>query len=235
MAAHAIETGGGSTIKVQTRDSCDGVLARVEDDGPGIDAEIASRIFEPFFTTKHAEHGTGLGLSLCADIVHRHRGRLELCGVSGRGACFELFLPISTGLELVPRKEGASELVRGRILVVDDDATLVRAYRRWLGRRHEVVVAYDGDEALAVLERDEGFDVILCDLMMPRFDGVALYEAVLDRLPHLSDRFVFCSGGTTSRRYQDFIHERRIVLFEKPLPRERFEQWLSALIRAGNT
>lgn len=234
-AAQAIETGGGSTIKVQTRDSCDGVLARIEDDGPGIAPEIAPHIFEPFFTTKEAEHGTGLGLSLCADIVHRHRGRLELCSVSGRGACFELFLPICTGLEVAPPKETPGAMMRGRLLVVDDDATLVRAYRRWLGRQHEVVVAYDGDEALTVLERDQEFDLILCDLMMPRFDGVALYEAVSEHMPHLIERFVFCSGGTTSRRYQDFIQQRRVVLFDKPLPRESFERWLSEHIRAGRS
>ena len=154
-AAQAIESGGGSTIRVLTRDSCDGVLARVEDDGPGVGAEIAPHIFEPFFTTKTVEHGTGLGLSLCADIVHRHRGRLELCPAGARGACFELYLPVSTGLEIPARPPARVPMPRGRILLVDDDTNLVRAYRRWLGRHHDVIVAYDGQEALQVLERDQ--------------------------------------------------------------------------------
>jgi two-component system, NtrC family, sensor kinase len=230
-AAQAIEAGGGGTIKVQTRDSGDGVLARVEDDGPGVPPAIASHIFEPFFTTKEAEHGTGLGLSLCADILHRHRGRLELCVPTGRGACFELFLPLCTGLEVPVRKEPREPMLRGRILVVDDDASLVRAYRRWLGRTHDVIVAYDGQEALQVLEQDQAFDVILCDLMMPRFDGVALHEAVRASRPHLLARMVFCSGGTTSRRYQDFLQQHTITFFDKPLQREAFEQCLARRIR----
>jgi two-component system, NtrC family, sensor kinase len=224
-AAQALENAGGGSIKVQTRDSCDGVLARVADDGPGVPAEIASHIFEPFFTTKEAEHGTGLGLSLCADIVHRHRGRLELCAPTARGACFELFLPLSTGLEVPTRAEPREPMHRGRILVVDDDVTLVRAYRRWLGRNHDVIVSYDGQEALQVLEQDQAFDVILCDLMMPRFDAVRASR------PDLLSRMVFCSGGTTSRRYHDFLKLPTITFFDKPLSRDAFEQWLAGRIR----
>ncbi|MET0343804.1 MAG: PAS domain S-box protein [Polyangiales bacterium] len=230
-AAQAIENGGGGTIRVQTRDSCDGVLARVEDDGPGVAPAIAPHIFEPFFTTKEAEHGTGLGLSLCADIVHRHRGRLELCPPQRRGACFELYLPLSTGLEVPARAEAREPMLRGRILLVDDDTNLVRAYRRWLGRHHDVIVAYDGQEALQVLEQDQAFDVILCDLMMPRFDGVALYEALRVHRPHLLARMVFCSGGTTSRRYQDFLQLPTITFFDKPLARDAFERCLAERIR----
>src|SRR6185369_403742 len=58
-AAQAIEEGGGSTIRVTTSSTSDGVLLRIEDDGPGVPVEIARRIFDPFFTTKSAERGTG--------------------------------------------------------------------------------------------------------------------------------------------------------------------------------
>jgi two-component system, cell cycle sensor histidine kinase and response regulator CckA len=139
-AAQAIEVGGGSLIHVRSADSIDGVLVSVEDDGPGVPAFAAPHIFEPFFTTKEAEHGTGLGLSLCADIIHRHRGRLELLPQGKRGAAFEIYLPRQTGLELPvssqpplpPGEPTTAPEERARILVVDDDASLVRAYRRWL-------------------------------------------------------------------------------------------------------
>jgi PAS domain S-box-containing protein len=231
-AAQAIESGGGGKIRVLTTDSVDGVLIRVEDDGPGVPAHAAPHIFEPFFTTKEAEHGTGLGLSLCADIVHRHRGRLELRSAPVRGAAFEIYLPLHTGLELpAPVRPRMLATERGRILVVDDDETLVRAYRRWLGRKHDVIVAYDGEEALQVLEQDQEFDVILCDLMMPRFDGVSLYEALIASKPHLLDRMVFCSGGPSSARYQDFAKLPSIVFFDKPIPHAGFEQWVATRIR----
>ncbi|HEY6881284.1 MAG TPA: ATP-binding protein [Polyangiales bacterium] len=230
-ASQAIEAGGGSTITVLTLDAVDGVIARVEDDGPGVPKDAAPHIFEPFFTTKAADQGTGLGLSLCADIVHRHRGRLELRERSGRGATFEVYLPLHTGLEVPVPSESAPPPARARILIVDDDATLVRAYRRWLGRKHEVIVAYDGEEALQLLDQDQEFDIILCDLMMPRFDGVSLYEAVLAGKPHLLPRMVFSSGGPTSPRYQEFAKNPNITFFDKPIPHDRFEQWLSIRMR----
>ena len=107
------------------------------------------------------ERGTGLGLSLCADIIHQHRGTLRLRRSDTRGACFEMFVPLATGLTVAEQRPVRHVEARGgRILVVDDEVNLVRAYRRYLGRRHDVVVAYGGEEALAVLATDEDFDLI---------------------------------------------------------------------------
>jgi PAS domain S-box-containing protein len=229
-AGQAIEQGGGSFIEVRTLDSVDGVVACVEDDGPGVPPEIASSIFEPFFTTKGAEQGTGLGLALCADIVHQHKGRLELRQKRGRGACFELFLPLQTGLSVRAPEISPAAAAGGRILVVDDDAALVRAYRRWLGRKHEVVIARDAEEALQVLAHDDAFDAVLCDLMMPNCDGVDLHEALAQRKPQLLDRVIFCSGGPTTRRCREFIERPGIVFFVKPIRQELLDQCISRLI-----
>jgi PAS domain S-box-containing protein len=229
-AGQAIEQGGGGSIVVRTIDSRDGVLASVEDDGPGVPAEIAGHIFEPFFTTKSAEQGTGLGLPLCADIVHQHRGRLQLRAKEGRGASFELFLPVRTGLSTPAPKPSQPPAEGGRILVVDDDAALVRAYRRWLGRKYEVVIASDAERALQLLQKDQDFDAVLCDLMMPRCDGVGLYEVLSERNPQLLERVIFCSGGPTTRRCREFIERPGIVFFEKPIRQDLLDECISRLI-----
>src|SRR5690606_17161169 len=135
-------------------------------------------IFEPFVTTKPAAEGTGLGLSVCADIVAKHSGRLSLNQELRPGAAFDLYLPLANGLQpklAAPEHPKPSASPRAsRVLIVDDEASLVRAYRRVLGRNHEVVGAYGGEEALRLLARDDHFDLILCDLMMPRVDGVGV-------------------------------------------------------------
>jgi PAS domain S-box-containing protein len=230
-AGQAIEQGGGSSIVVTTADTRSGVRVIVDDDGPGVPAEIAGHIFEPFFTTKSAEQGTGLGLPLCADIVHQHRGRLELRPKDGRGARFVLTIPFQTGLSTRPPAPPEPAAPGGRILVVDDDEVLVRAYRRWLGRKHEVVVAGNGDDALQLLKDDAEFDVVLCDLMMPGCDGVALHEALGRSYPQLLERVVFCSGGPTTTRCREFLQRPGIVFFEKPIRQELLDECLSRLIR----
>jgi len=221
-AAQAIEEGGGSVILVSTCNTSDGVRLRVEDDGPGVPPEMARRVFDPFFTTKGADRGTGLGLSVCADIIHRHRGTFRLCAGKLPGACFEATIPLQTGL--LPRVSPRSSLPPPgpplRILVIDDEVMLIRAYRRLLGRQHDVVAAYGGEEALAVLSCDQSFDLILCDLMMPGTDGVGVYECLQRSYPELLQRVVFSSGGPTSARAQDFLRRPGIVCLDKPISSE---------------
>ncbi len=225
-ASHAIEEGGGGMIKVLTSDEGEGVLVRVEDDGPGVPPDLAERIFEPFFTTKEPDRGTGLGLSLCADIVRQHRGTLDLQSLE-RGACFEIFLPFATGLRPSEHPARAAETRGGRILVIDDEVSLVRAYRRFLGRRHEVVAAYGGEEALQVLAMDSDFDLVLCDLMMPGIDGMAVYEWIKANLSALLPRVVFCSGGPTGQRFKRFLNEPGVTFAEKPIAQDALNRWLA--------
>ncbi len=67
------------------------VLLVVEDNGPGIPEDIASRIFEPFYTTKPS--GSGLGLPICLQIITQHGGTMELKRSEAGGARFEIRLP----------------------------------------------------------------------------------------------------------------------------------------------
>ncbi len=64
----------------------------VEDDGPGIPADVRRHIFDPFFTTR--ERGTGLGLAVAQSVVLAHGGRIQTCTSELGGACFELNLPL---------------------------------------------------------------------------------------------------------------------------------------------
>lgn len=68
------------------------VYLSVEDNGPGVPAEIMPRLFEPFFTTK--EQGTGLGLTIAYTLVEANGGRLEAQPPEGKGARFVMRFPV---------------------------------------------------------------------------------------------------------------------------------------------
>ncbi len=81
-------------IKVSTRRQPREVQVVFEDNGKGIPAENLSRIFEPFFTTKLPGQGTGLGLSVCHQVIKQHNGRIVVESEIGHGTKFIVLLPI---------------------------------------------------------------------------------------------------------------------------------------------
>lgn len=93
-AGHAME-GKQGLLTLRTRQRDDMVEIAIQDNGSGIKAEHLKRIFEPFFTTKAIGQGTGLGMSICYDIIKKHGGSIEVDSTEGQGTCFTVSLPIA--------------------------------------------------------------------------------------------------------------------------------------------
>lgn len=86
---------GEGQITIRTRQEDNDVVVEIEDEGPGIPAEIQPRIFEPFFTTKGPGIGTGLGLNITYNIiVEKHRGAIDIDSNPGK-TVFQIRLPIA--------------------------------------------------------------------------------------------------------------------------------------------
>jgi len=82
---------GGGQVRISSRVLEGGVMIQVADEGPGIAPDVAEKMFSPFYTTKSA--GSGLGLTICAQIVKAHGGVLRGENLSEGGACFSFILP----------------------------------------------------------------------------------------------------------------------------------------------
>jgi two-component system, sensor histidine kinase RegB len=82
-----------SAVKVGVSQSGAEVVFTVEDEGPGMQAEVLARALEPFFTTKPRGQGMGLGLFLAQSVAEQLGGRLELSSEPGRGTRASLVLP----------------------------------------------------------------------------------------------------------------------------------------------
>jgi len=85
---------GLKTLGLKTRLHDRMVRVYIEDNGPGIPGEHLKKIFEPFFTTKERRTGTGLGLSVCYDLIKDHQGEIYISSEPGSGACFVIELPV---------------------------------------------------------------------------------------------------------------------------------------------
>jgi len=219
-AADALrDDGSDNEIVLSTRTRVDGfVIVEVQDSGTGVPAELQSRIFDPFFTTKPIGKGTGLGLAVCHAIVTSFGGQIACESAPGHGATFRVTLPParpeSAASSREPAVATASGRVRGRVLVVDDDARVALALARTL-EDHEVVVVSSGRDALDRC-RTEPFDCILCDVMMPDVSGVEVHAALRSDGQGVERRIIFVTGGAVTDAARSALSRMENRVLEKP-------------------
>lgn len=118
------------------------------------------------------------------------------------------------------------------MLVVDDDAFILRIVRSMLEGTHEVVTAADGQAALARLRGGETFDVVVCDLMMPRVTGMEVWDVVNAELPALRDRFLVITGGSADPQIAQFVRRREVPILFKPFTPEELLAAVAARLPA---
>ena len=212
------------------------LLVTVTDTGPGIPPDLRKRVFEPFFTTKGGQNGTGVGLSLCLNIIEAHGGRLEHEETPGGGATFLVTLPTASGLD--GAKEDMAEdtlppLVPLNILLVDDELELAQTLADLLEPGgHIIDLAANGEIALRKLGQKD-FDVIISDLRMPVMDGPSLYAELTRSLPVYTSRIIYVTGDTLSPHVQSFLNETPVPVIEKPYRMADVRRAIGELLKNG--
>jgi signal transduction histidine kinase len=237
-AAHAIPEGAVETneIAVATRtDDAGRAVVEIRDTGVGIAPEHLPRLFDPFFTTKPVGQGTGLGLSICHGIVTALGGDLTVESEPGRGSTFRVALPGVPGAlpEAVaePTPDAAATPPRrARILVIDDDPRIGDAVRESLATEHDVVAVTNAMAGLGLLDKQEHFDLILCDLMMPAMTGMELHEELSRRDAAQAARMSFLTGGAFTPRAQAFLAEVANPRLEKPFDPQGLRRFVRSLV-----
>lgn len=224
-AEHALlRTDGGGHVRLSTTaESTDSVRIEVQDDGPGMSAEVVGRIFDPFFTTKDVGEGTGLGLAVAQAIVAEHGGHIEVSSTPGEGARFAIVLPAAGATvqaaraTTAPIADTSDQFGLGlRVLLADDEPALADAVADTLrDAGFEVTIASDGEEALA-RARAQTYDAVICDLRMPRVDGPAFYRAMAEFSPPQARRVIFVTGDVTGTEAARFLDDSGCPWLAKP-------------------
>ncbi len=196
------------------------VVLEINDDGPGIAPELQPKIFDPFFTTKEVGKGTGLGLTVAYAIVQEHGGRIRLASNAGSGASFYVELPVSgTPLQqppALPVQLNYEALAGSTVLVVEDESALAAAVSEALTDAGFVVDrAGDGEEALRRVNVKR-YDLIVCDLKMPKIDGIRFYQKLVPASPEMARRVIFVTGDVAGTEAESFLQESGCRWLAKP-------------------
>lgn len=207
---------GSSWIRLDARDT-----------GTGIDPSIVSKVFDPFFTTKDEGRGTGLGLATVYGIADQTGGAVTVNSELSKGSTFSVWLPATGERKPDPIAAPAdptsnrTKPPHGRpkqltILVADDDPGVREMMRLTFAQAgHRVLVAQDGEEAIAMFERDpRAIDLLVTDVRMPGMRGTALAS----RLRELSSdvRVLFVSGFSNDEDLDAMARFEGSALLHKP-------------------
>jgi signal transduction histidine kinase/ActR/RegA family two-component response regulator len=229
------DRGGQVDVTVTALESTEVTIA-VSDTGVGIAPEMITHIFEPYIQDDHDTErrrgGLGLGLPLVKGLVELHGGRVEAQSAGmGRGARFQITLPVAavTDAEIETVKPAADAPRRMHVLVVEDNidsADSTRAVLELAG--HQVTVAHTGAEALAAARQD-GLDVVLCDLGLPDMSGYEVAKALRHNPRTAAAHLIALSGHGSNpdrRRCQEAGFLRHYV---KPVEPAVLQSLIAAL------
>ncbi len=240
-AQHAMLDRPIRRLVIETSEDNQWVQVKVSDTGCGIPADKLSQIFSPFYSTKgeYAQlgspqarvKGTGLGLSVSHTIVAKHRGEIKVWSEVGVGSAFTVRLPRTRAPEPADRPVAAAvdaAPTRGRVLVLDDEPDTRDLLQLLLEQDgHSTVVMSDGAQALREVE--QGVDLALVDLQMPRMAGVEFLRRLAE-LPLSRRPVVIIVSGRPLELIQEEVGEFTVFdIIQKPFELEHLKE----RIRAG--
>jgi two-component system NtrC family sensor kinase len=229
---------GRGRITVLAKCWLDGLAVSISDNGPGMPESVAQHVFEPFFSTKAEGEGTGLGLSICQGIVTEHGGSMTVDPGPGTGATFIVELPGAARARLAAAEPAAEALPppptppiptaeRLRVLVVDDEPHILHYLQATLESwGHTVVLASDGSQALK-RALTQPFDLIICDLRMPRLGGREMYQTLAQMHPAVAERIVFATGDTVRGDTLQFLERLGRPFLHKPFKLDELRRVLA--------
>jgi signal transduction histidine kinase/CheY-like chemotaxis protein len=188
LISNAVKFTERGSITVELSHRGENLVLRVADTGIGIASDKLGDVFERFvqadatMTRRHG--GSGLGLTICRDLVSLMGGHIQVESVEGAGSTFTVSLPLRRAVDAPsdapaePPAEHDAPAGDLRILAAEDNATNQIVLKTLLGQIGiEPTLVWNGQEALDAC-REGNWDIILMDIQMPVMDGLTAVRAI---------------------------------------------------------
>lgn len=189
-AFHAIGDKDGGTVEFCWEIENEQIIIKVKDNGCGMEKVIQNQIFDPFFTTKINGQGTGLGLSMVDQIVHSHKGRIEIDSKVNIGTTFNLYFPlaIEPKIRIVDSKKFNESKIK--VLILDDNEKVMKLLKRDLEEHGINTDTCNGIEDALILIEENSYDIVLIDQQLSSLktnkDGLNIAELIAINFPYLN-------------------------------------------------
>lgn len=191
----------GGAIEIAISRKNDEVIITVSDTGIGIEEDEKDQIFERFYQVdgKEMNLGSGIGLAFTKKLIELHQGSISLESVKNEGSTFTVTIPCDNVTEEITEDKEefavviennledaeptdeletiAGEEAKEHLLIIDDNHEIVDFLNSHFSRTFKTTVAYNGKEALEILEENT-FDLIVSDVMMPEVDGIQVCKKI---------------------------------------------------------
>lgn len=210
------------------------VVISVIDSGVGISAGSEEAIFEPFYTTKAIGEGTGLGLSVCGNIVREAGGTISAVSTPGQGTRFRVVLPYADSS--VDSAEDSSDEVLGgdeRILLVEEDDALRSLTGKFLSSIGYKVKSFGSpSNALRAVRKDQ-IDVLISEIHLPGWDGREFASEC--RMVQPDIKTILVSGDTFSGESSTSLLGQGNNFLSKPFTTAQLARCIRKGLEEGST
>jgi len=220
----------------------------IKNDGFLIPFELKEKVFEPFYRIKETEKqtGAGIGLPLARSLAELHKGVLDLKPPQQGYNTFSLSIPIHQDQEISLLKEAPEQAgdpaaavavenavvdaTKPVILLVEDSKEILDFIAKEMNASYTVLKAYNGKEALAVLQ-NENVQLVVSDIMMPVMDGIELCKKLKSdfQFSHIPIILLTAKNGLQSR--VEGLETGADAYIEKPFSLEHLQAQINSLLQ----
>ncbi|MDO5898143.1 ATP-binding protein [Agrobacterium sp. Azo12] len=230
---------GSVTLVVKERETSDGLRLRIEvrDTGIGIDTDGMARLFQPFSqvdaSISRKYGGTGLGLTICKQIVAAMNGEMGVDSILGQGSTFWLEVPVEYAMASGPATSEAFEtlqpsLPRLDILVVEDNLVNQQVAMQFLKHLGQNVTLAENGAIAVEVAASQHFDMIFMDMQMPVMDGIEATQMIRSGTGQCANALIYAMTANASDQDRERCLQSGMDGFQlKPIKLQQLHELIS--------